>query len=380
MFGIADYGAFVIAVLVFLAIPGPGNLALVTSTGKGGIRAGLAATFGVIAGDQVLMWLAVAGVATLLKAWPLAFGAVQWLGAAYLAWVGLRMILAKPGDAPVIHIEPRHYFRQGMAITLLNPKAIVFYMAFFPLFVDPAAASGPGHLRRDGAHHRRAHVPVLRHGGGADAPAGRTAACQSAGDRLAQQAGRGDADRLWRQAGAAALNLLAMGEQAVAGCDFDTAIGPCALAWRGDTLWQVRLAARHGGPPDAPPPWVAEVITRIQALLRGDAVGFDDVPLAWPRVPAFHRRVYEITRAIAPGATCTYGDIARQLGDAGAARAVGQALGHNPWPIVVPCHRVLAASGSGLGGFSAPGGAATKLRLLEIERAWPGGQPSLFDR
>jgi leucine efflux protein len=142
MFGIADYGAFVIAVLVFLAIPGPGNLALVTSTGKGGIRAGLAATFGVIAGDQVLMWLAVAGVATLLKAWPLAFGAVQWLGAAYLAWVGLRMILAKPGDAPVIHIEPRQYFRQGMAITLLNPKAIVFYMAFFPLFVDPAQHPG----------------------------------------------------------------------------------------------------------------------------------------------------------------------------------------------------------------------------------------------
>jgi threonine/homoserine/homoserine lactone efflux protein len=142
MFGIADYGAFVVAVLVFLAIPGPGNLALVTSTGKGGIRAGLAATFGVIAGDQVLMWLAVAGVATLLKTWPLAFGAVQWLGAAYLAWVGLRMILAKPGDAPVIRIEPRHYFRQGMAITLLNPKAIVFYMAFFPLFVDPARHQG----------------------------------------------------------------------------------------------------------------------------------------------------------------------------------------------------------------------------------------------
>jgi leucine efflux protein len=142
MFGIADYAAFVIAVIVFLAIPGPGNLALITSTGKGGLRGGFAATFGVIAGDQVLMWLAVAGVAAVLKASPALFAAVQWLGAAYLAWIGLRMILAKPGDKPVLQIRPRHYFRQACAITLLNPKAIVFYMAFFPLFVDPAQHRG----------------------------------------------------------------------------------------------------------------------------------------------------------------------------------------------------------------------------------------------
>jgi len=142
MFGVADYGAFVVAVIVFLAIPGPGNLALITSTGKGGWRGGLAATAGVIAGDQVLMWLAVAGVATLLAAMPVVFGAVQWLGAAYLAWLGLRMLRAKPGDAPVIQIRAGQYFRQGMAITLLNPKAIVFYMAFFPLFVDPARHQG----------------------------------------------------------------------------------------------------------------------------------------------------------------------------------------------------------------------------------------------
>jgi threonine/homoserine/homoserine lactone efflux protein len=142
MFGVADYGAFVVAILVFLAIPGPGNLALITSTGKGGIRGGLAATFGIIAGDQVLMWAAVAGVATLLVTYPAAFSAVQWLGAAYLAWLGLRMLLARPGDAPVLHIEPRHYFKQAAVITLLNPKAIVFYMAFFPLFVDPARHQG----------------------------------------------------------------------------------------------------------------------------------------------------------------------------------------------------------------------------------------------
>ncbi|NUZ04381.1 LysE family transporter [Piscinibacter koreensis] len=142
MFGIADYPAFVAAIIVFLMIPGPGNLALITSTGKGGIAGGLAATFGVIAGDQVLMWLAVAGVAALLSAYPPAFVAVQWLGAAYLAWLGWRMWLIKPGDAPVLDIRPRDYFQQAMAITLLNPKAIVFYMAFFPLFVDPARHRG----------------------------------------------------------------------------------------------------------------------------------------------------------------------------------------------------------------------------------------------
>src|SRR5687768_10816219 len=142
MFGVADYGAFVAAIIIFLAIPGPGNLALITSTGKGGVRGGLAATLGVIAGDQVLMWAAVAGVAALLVAYPAAFHAVQWLGAAYLAWLGFRMLVAKPGDAPVLHIEPRQYFKQAALITLLNPKAIVFYMAFFPLFVDPAQHQG----------------------------------------------------------------------------------------------------------------------------------------------------------------------------------------------------------------------------------------------
>ena len=142
MFGIADYGAFVAAIIVFLAIPGPGNLALITSTGKGGIAGGISATFGVIAGDQVLMWAAVAGVAALLAAYPAAFHAVQWMGAAYLAWLGFRMLLAKPGAKPILHIEPHHYFKQAGLITLLNPKAIVFYMAFFPLFVDPARHQG----------------------------------------------------------------------------------------------------------------------------------------------------------------------------------------------------------------------------------------------
>ena len=142
MFGIADYGAFVAAIVLFLAIPGPGNLALITSTGKGGVRAGVAATLGVMAADQVLLWLAVAGVAALLATYPAAFHAVQWLGAAYLAWLGWKMLTAAPGAKPVLNIAPRHYFRQGALITLLNPKAIVFYMAFFPLFVDTQRHQG----------------------------------------------------------------------------------------------------------------------------------------------------------------------------------------------------------------------------------------------
>ena len=140
--GVADYGAFVVAVVVFLAIPGPGNLALITSTGKGGIAGGMGATFGVIAGDQMLLWAAVAGVSALMAAYPAAFHAVQWLGAIYLAWLGLKMLLAKPGSAPILQIKPRHYFHQALVITLLNPKAIVFYLAFFPLFVDPAQHQG----------------------------------------------------------------------------------------------------------------------------------------------------------------------------------------------------------------------------------------------
>ncbi|MEP7140770.1 MAG: LysE family translocator [Caldimonas sp.] len=142
MLAIADYPSFVVAVVVFLLIPGPGNLALITSTTKGGRRGGLAATFGLIAGDQVLMWLAVAGVAALLAAYPPAFRGVQWLGAGYLAWLGLRLLLARPGAAPVLKFRAGDYFRQTLAITLLNPKAIVFYMAFFPLFVDPTRPAG----------------------------------------------------------------------------------------------------------------------------------------------------------------------------------------------------------------------------------------------
>ncbi|MBK6866624.1 MAG: LysE family transporter [Burkholderiales bacterium] len=141
---ITDYPAFVVAIILFLAIPGPGNLALLSSTAQGRVAGGLASTFGIIAGDQILLWCAVAGVAALLKAYPAAFTAVQWLGAAYLAYLGLRLMLARPGQGAVLTLKPEHFAKQSFFITLLNPKAIVFYMAFFPLFIDPARGPGLG--------------------------------------------------------------------------------------------------------------------------------------------------------------------------------------------------------------------------------------------
>jgi leucine efflux protein len=143
MLGITDFTAFCTAILIFLALPGPGTFALLTSTAKGGLRGGAAATLGVIVGDQVLLWMAVAGVAAVMASSPWLFRLVQWAGAAYLVWLGLKLVLAKPGQGgSPIHIRPEQYARQAFFITLLNPKAIVFYMAFFPLFVDPQRHQG----------------------------------------------------------------------------------------------------------------------------------------------------------------------------------------------------------------------------------------------
>jgi threonine/homoserine/homoserine lactone efflux protein len=142
--GIQDLWTFVAAVLVFLALPGPGTFTLLTATGRGGTRGGYTALFGLLVGDQILMWLAVAGVAALLKANPLVFHAVQYLGAAYLVWIGIGL-LRRPrstGEDGGVRLQPGHYFRQAVLINLLNPKAIIFYMAFLPLFIDPARHQG----------------------------------------------------------------------------------------------------------------------------------------------------------------------------------------------------------------------------------------------
>ena len=141
MFGISDYGAFVAAFVLLLFLPGPGNLALITSTSQGGMRGGLASVLGLLLGDQVL-WLTVAGVAALLQTYPHLFMAMQWVGAAYLSWLGVRMVFARPGEGPSIKITPGKYFKETMFITLLNPKAIMFYFAFFPQFIDPDQHQG----------------------------------------------------------------------------------------------------------------------------------------------------------------------------------------------------------------------------------------------
>jgi len=176
-------------------------------------------------------------------------------------------------------------------------------------------------------------------------------------------------------------------------CLFDTAIGRCGIAWTADGAIQavqlpetsdertlVRMRRRCGEVPECEAPaGIALVIERLQHLLEGDHDAMLDVAIDYEGVPPFHQRVYEAARAIIPGRVKTYGELARELGDPGASRAVGQALGHNPFAPLVPCHRILAAQGAS-GGFSAEGGARTKLRMLEIERAVlsPEG-PGLFD-
>jgi len=171
---------------------------------------------------------------------------------------------------------------------------------------------------------------------------------------------------------------------------FDTPIGPCAVAWGQAGILGLQLPEpseqaalatlrrRFPGLGRAePPPAVAAATARIQAFLAGAGDAFADLALDMTGIGAFERAVYRETRAIPAGATATYGAIAGRLGDPAQARAVGQALGRNPWPIVIPCHRVTGADGR-TGGFSAPGGRATKLKLLEIEGALKAETLPLF--
>ena len=162
---------------------------------------------------------------------------------------------------------------------------------------------------------------------------------------------------------------------------FETALGACALAWGEGGVLGVRFpdpdraalrdAVRRVWPqaaPAEPSGAVAQTLIDIQAHCRGEPRSFADALLDLRGVPEFHRQVYAAARAIPCGQTLTYGEMAARLGAPGAARAVGEALGRNPRPIIVPCHRILAAGG-GKGGFSAPGGVGAKMRLLEIEGA-----------
>ena len=179
-------------------------------------------------------------------------------------------------------------------------------------------------------------------------------------------------------------------------CHFATEIGDCALAWSDAGVVAVQLpepdVARTlermllGLPLNhtvsdllsvSQPQCVTEAIHGVQALLRGEPLGLLDIELDMRGVPEFACKVYALARAIAPGSTRTYGELARDLGDVNLSRAVGQALGANPFAPIVPCHRILAA-GDKSGGFSAHGGAEQKLRMLAIEGACPGGTLPLF--
>ncbi len=172
---------------------------------------------------------------------------------------------------------------------------------------------------------------------------------------------------------------------------FPTALGNCGLAWSSHGVVgaqlpeadaaraRTRLLRRFPGAVEARADGAArEAIDGIVALLGQGRADFSNVILDMSAIPPFHRRVYEAARAIPAGRTLTYGELAVRIGEPDAARAVGQALGLNPFAPIVPCHRILAA-GDGLGGFSARGGVRTKLRLLAIERARRGEEPDLFD-
>jgi methylated-DNA-[protein]-cysteine S-methyltransferase len=172
---------------------------------------------------------------------------------------------------------------------------------------------------------------------------------------------------------------------------FETAIGRCALLWRGglvvgaalperdEAALRGRLAARFPGAGEArPPAFVAEAAASIVRLLEGEKVDLAAIPVGLDGASRLERGVYAAARRIPCGEVRTYGEIALEIGAPGASQAVGAALGRNPVPIVVPCHRVLAAGGRS-GGFSAPGGVATKFRILEIERARRPGETHLFE-
>jgi len=173
---------------------------------------------------------------------------------------------------------------------------------------------------------------------------------------------------------------------------FGTPIGRCAIVWRGDAVIGAALPEEDedravasmmrrfpGAEAQLPTGKIAQAVEAVVRLLSGNPEDFSSTPLDLTAVPEFDRKVLELTIAIPPGETRTYGELARSLGSPGAARAVGRALGANPIPIIVPCHRVLAADGKS-GGFSAPGGASTKLKILEIEGAIRGSEPELFER
>ncbi len=147
---------------------------------------------------------------------------------------------------------------------------------------------------------------------------------------------------------------------------FSTVLGDCRICWEGEHVSGFGLLTDLPGD-DTPPPWIERIAQRVRSHLAGAPEDFANVPYDWPRVTDFQAAVYRAALAVKSGRTATYGDLARALNQPiGVSRAVGVALGQNPWPLLVPCHRFVGADGR-MTGFSAPGGIQTKLRLLAIE-------------
>lgn len=185
-----------------------------------------------------------------------------------------------------------------------------------------------------------------------------------------------------------------MSESGTGYCLFETPFGVCGIAWTAegvsrfqlpearDTATRERLIRRTGGVEREPPPDIADVIERVRRAMSGETTDFSSVRVDLAGVPAFNKRIYALLRQVGWGETVTYGDLADRAGQKGAAQAVGQAMGSNPVPVIIPCHRVLAANRKP-GGFSAPGGLDTKQLLLEREGVGIASKtpllPGLFD-
>ena len=203
MFDIQNYASFLAAIVVFQLIPGPGTLAILNATARGGVGAGMGAVLGTLAGDFVYMLAAVLGLAAILAAHPQVLAAAQWLGIAYLCWLGVKLLFARGDAGPAgaaARRDGRVHFRQAFAVSLTNPKVVMFFMAFFPLFLRPGI--GARHAGGDDAARDRHRLRLPGGAGARRQRGGPPPRALAAGSARGHAARWGRADRLRGTAGA----------------------------------------------------------------------------------------------------------------------------------------------------------------------------------